>query len=60
MIGSDIGNLKSMLSNVFTKAAEARDKANGKTGDADAKKAAAAPPRIPPTRLSCSAPAWRI
>ncbi len=47
MIGSDIGNLKTMLSNVFTKAAEARDKANGKTGDADAKKAAAAPPKDP-------------
>lgn len=47
MVGSDIGNLKSMLSNVFTKAAEARDKANGKTGDADAKKAPAAPPKDP-------------
>ena len=33
VIGSDIGNLKSMLANVFTKAAEARDKAAGK-GDA--------------------------
>lgn len=47
VIGSDIGNLKSMLSNVFTKAAEAKDKATGKSGDSDAGKTAAAPPKNP-------------
>ncbi len=45
VIGSDIGTLKSMLSNAFTKAAEAKDKATGKPGEADARKASAAPPK---------------
>lgn len=46
MIGSDVSSLKSMLSGVFTKAAEARDKATGKSAD-QAKKADAAQPKDP-------------
>lgn len=44
MIGSDVSSLKTMLSGVFSKAAEARDKAAGKAPD-QAGKADAAPPK---------------